>query len=66
MRTIHLLTVSHSIPCILGESAQPLLDTDLPWIQIPLNADPPNADPHRMHTPPPGCRPPGHVIYDAC
>ena len=38
MRTARSLTVSRSIRLVGGESAQP------PWMQTPLDADPPQAD----------------------
>ena len=47
MRTAHLLTVSRSIPCVSGGGRV------CPWMQTPLDADPPGGIP-----PPPGCRPP--------
>ena len=38
MRAARSLTVSRSIRLVGGESAQP------PWMQTPLDADPPQAD----------------------
>ena len=71
MRTARLLTVSRSIPYVSGggglpnsPGCTPPLDADTPWMQIPLDADPPalDADPpggrHLSGCRPPRCRPP--------
>ena len=58
MCTAHLLTISRSIPCILGGLPNP------PWMQTSLEADPPGGRPTEAD--PPGCRLAGHVNCDAC
>ena len=50
MHTTHLLTISHSIPCVLGGSTKPLRCRS-PWRQTPLEIDPPGGSPNWRQTP---------------
>ena len=81
MRTARLLTVSCSIPCILGGLPNPRPPPPPPTAEAdphplrqtpaPLEADPPplKVDPPTLETDSPhlgGRTPPGHVTCDAC